>query len=271
MPGPAVRIAGVDLAASPERTGWAVLELSSLPGPGCPAARGRVVGVGAGLEDEALLTLLASVSLTGVDVPFGWPRAFTGLLAGHGEPPPEALGSGGAAWRRRVTLRRTDRLVTERTGQRPLSVAADMIAHPALRWAAVAAEARRRGVAVPPEGPVDPAGGARACEVYPAGALRVWGLPHRGYKRAARDAAAPARAEILAGLRERHPGLDLGPHVQDCLDSDDVLDALLAAVIAACVAGGAALPPAPGEELDDARSEGWIWLPQTHDGADRSG
>lgn len=269
MPGRTLRIAGVDLAAAPERTGWAVLELSALPAPGCPTARGRVVEAGLGLADEALLDLLTSASLTGVDAPFGWPRAFTGLMAGSQSPPPEALGPGGAAWRRAVTLRRTDRLVTERTGQRPLSVAADMIAHPALRWAAVAAEARRRGVPISPEGPVAQA--ARACEVYPAGALRVWGLPHRGYKRSARQAAASVRAAILAGLMKRHPGLDIGSHAIQCQRSDDVLDALLSALVAACVAGGAARPPAHGAELDDARSEGWIWLPETDDGADLSG
>ena len=75
-----------------------------------------------------------------MDVPVGWPAPFRALLAGACDPDGGALGAGGPAWRREMTLRETDHAVTARTGLRPLSVAADRIAHPALRWAALASD-----------------------------------------------------------------------------------------------------------------------------------
>ncbi len=272
-PAAPVRIAGVDLAAAPERTGWAVLELTALPSPDGRGASGRLAAAGRGLDDGALLDLLASAALTGVDVPVGWPAPFRALLDGAREPDGDALGAGGPAWRREMTLRETDHAVTARTGLRPLSVAADRIAHPALRWAAVAAEGRRRRLALPLEGPVaDPVpegGAARACEVYPAGTLHVWGLPHRGYKASARDPGSGVRAAILADVEARHPGVDLSAGHAAALASDDVLDAVVAALSAAWAAGGAARGPAPGRQRELAAAEGWIWLPET-DGAGRS-
>ena len=46
------------------------------------------------------------------------------------------------------------------------------------------------------------------------------------------------------------------------MDSDDVLDALVCALLARAVQQeGGTLWPAPGEQTDLARTEGWIHLP----------
>lgn len=51
-----------------------------------------------------------------MDVPVGWPAPFRALLDGAREPDGDALGAGGPAWRRKMTLRETDHAVTARTG-----------------------------------------------------------------------------------------------------------------------------------------------------------
>jgi hypothetical protein len=90
-------------------------------------------------------------------------------------------------------------------------------------------------------------------EVYPAGALAMWGLPHRGYKHPRGHAAATSaelRATILATVQREAPWLALTGPVRDALAaSDHALDAFVAAIV-------------PGG-LDSVRTarEGWIHLP----------
>ena len=50
-------------------------------------------------------------------------------------------------------------------GKTPLSVAADKIAYPAIRWAAIAARLREQEISTPLDG------SGVACEVYPGAAL----------------------------------------------------------------------------------------------------
>lgn len=64
-----------------------------------------------------------------------------------------------------MLFRETDLEVRRRVGKTPLSVAADKIAYPAIRWAAIAARLREQEISTPLDG------SGVACEVYPGAAL----------------------------------------------------------------------------------------------------
>jgi predicted nuclease with RNAse H fold len=212
-----------------------------------------VVALRCGQGDDDLLATVAGADVTGIDIPLGWPDAFVGAVTAHhrGEPWPSApLGP--------LCYRATDLHVEERlralgVWRRPLSVAADRIAIPAMRAARLLARLAARGI------PVDRAGSGRVVEVYPAAALDVWRLPSRGYKGVE---GAGARAALLAALEQRlAPTLALdGSTRATCRASDHALDALVAALVARAVARGLC-PLPPADRLAQARREGWIAVP----------
>lgn len=132
--------------------------------------------------------------------------------------------------------------------------------------------------------PLDDAGrsGPLLLESMPGAVINALGLPHKGYKNGQRQ--NQLREEVLGGMSERAgiPIVNLGEFRQQCLDSHDCLDSLVAAVAAALWArdpsgfrrpgdtpGG---PPADRRrkaspaamampELEAARLEGWIYAP----------
>ncbi|QCP06528.1 DUF429 domain-containing protein [Brevibacterium sp. CS2] len=236
---------GIDLAADPRRTGLAFLTEDPSD------HRVRVESVTVGADDEAIIAAVLRAARAGVDVPFGWPQPFVELVGAHargGEWPARPTGDG---WRRRLAMRTTDLLVHERTGLVPLSVSADRIAHPAFRWAAIAARLGQSGADTARDGT------GRACEVYPAAALKRWGLPHRGYKRT--DGGERRRA-LVQQLAATLPWLDWQGSEALCADSDDALDAVVAALLAREIDRGRFVRPEP-EQDEAARAEGWICLP----------
>jgi hypothetical protein len=159
----------------------------------------------------------------------------------------------GIEGRRLLAYRDTDRFVTGRTGLIPLSVSADRLAHPAMRCAVIQAK-----IALD-HGPQPRDGSGRLAEVYPAASLKSWAMPARGYK--GRGAAeSQQRALILEGLRQAAPWLDLAGWEDRLAGSDDMLDALIAALTARAVALGRTLQPDAGH-AGAARTEGWIHLP----------
>jgi predicted nuclease with RNAse H fold len=185
----------------------------------------------------------------GIDCPLGWPERFIDFVRAHREG--HVAVPAGADWRRRLAFRETDLVVREATGLVPLSVAADRIAHPAMRCAALLAELARRGE------PVARDGTGRVVEVYPAASLQRWGLRHRGYKRAAN---AEHLDRLLDALLTRAPWLDLGAHDAVCRSSDDAFDAVIAALTARAAAQGSTTVP-DAERAAVAATEGWIALP----------
>jgi hypothetical protein len=239
------RFVGVDLAAAPERTGLAIL----VEDVACATLTVECAVLGAG-DDEIVHSISAS-DRSGVDVPFGWPESFVQYVVEHREGTMAPVADTGPAWRRGLALRVTDHAVRELTGLNPLSVSTDRIAYPALRWANLAARLRAAGH------PVEPDGVGLACEVYPAAALRTWGLPHRAYKK---DAHRQARAELVGALEELVPWLDVTGYRDLCLAHDDVLDAVLSALVAREVHLGRTHRP-PAGLLASARREGWIHVP----------
>jgi hypothetical protein len=239
------RFVGVDLAVAPERTGVAVL---------VEDAQRRTLTVESaalGADDDQLVDTIAAGDRAGVDVPFGWPDDFVRFVADHRDGVLRPVTDTGPGWRRSLALRATDRVVRELTGLNPLSVSTDRIAYPALRWANLAARLAAAGH------PVVPDGGGLACEVYPAAALRTWGLPYRSYKK---DAHREVRAALVDQLEALAPWLDLNGHREDCLAHDDVLDAVLSALVAREVDLDRTHRPR-ADLLSSARREGWIHVP----------
>lgn len=253
MPRAAMRTVGVDLSSSPKRTAVVAVEW----------AKGRAT-VGEpvlGLDDDALVGRLANAGWVGIDAPFGWPAEMAASVYGY------VTGDGWSGGDKdSFRYRRTDCFVRQRvfdeTGRRlsPLSVSSDRIALTARRTAVLRECAyERSGVRF------DRAGGDQVVEVYPAAALLVWGLDRGGYKATRRldrrDAERFARETLLAAIEDRAGWLSWLPGARDvCVDNDDALDAVLAALVARAAAMGLTAAP----DVDDiglAHSEGWIHLP----------
>ncbi|BCW65378.1 hypothetical protein NicSoilB4_01410 [Arthrobacter sp. NicSoilB4] len=237
---------GVDLAAATRKTAAAVLEWSD--------GGARLAHLALDVGDGEIVRLFGLSDMTGIDCPVGWPDAFLPFIAGHlaFEPQP-VLDHDGIAGRRLLAYRDTDRFVTARTGLIPLSVSADRLAHPAMRCAVIQAKIAAE------HGPQARDGSGRLAEVYPAASLKSWGLPARGYK--GRGGAETQRlSELLAGLQQAAPWLDLAGHEEHLAGSDDMFDALIASLTARAVALGATIRP-DDTQARAARTEGWIHLP----------
>ena len=235
--------AGIDLAADPRRTGLAVLREEDHVV--------RIDDVHVGASDDDVLAAILPASKAGVDVPFGWPRRFVDLVAGHQAGDLESPADTGPDWRRAVLFRETDLEVRRRVGKTPLSVAADKIAYPAIRWAAIAARLREQDIPTPLDG------SGVACEVYPGAALAAWGFGGQRYKK---TAGTLVRGQLVEALSARWPWLDWAGHEDVCAASDDALDAVIAAVVAREVLFDRAIAPR-AELAAAAADEGWIWLP----------
>ncbi|MEV1176077.1 DUF429 domain-containing protein, partial [Nonomuraea sp. NPDC049784] len=107
--------------------------------------------------------------------------------------------------------------------------------------------------------PVDRRGAGAVVEVYPAACLKRWGLPYRGYKRAAN---LTELGLLVNRLLESAPWLDLGEYEPLCRASDDATDAVVSALAARASALGLVTVPT-GEQSGVASTEGWIALPTT--------
>lgn len=236
------RTAGLDLAAQDDRTALAVIAWNT---------GGAVLdSVRLGVGNDAVVATAGQVRMIGIDCPIGWPAAFTNLMlaARSGAVAPD-VGSDNEA-RRQLAYRLTDRLVRAETGRWPLSVSADRIAYPAMRCAGLLARIAATGAPVRRDG-ID----SCIAEVYPAAALRIWQLPTAGYK-----TDRSARAVLMETLAAQAHWLDWGGHQAACIDSDDVLDAVVCALMAGAVLSGWSVAPTPDQQ-SLAQEEGWIHLP----------
>jgi predicted nuclease with RNAse H fold len=239
---PDVITVGVDLATQPAKTGLAVIEWQ----------RGGAVlaSLRTGVTDDDIVAAVRGVDKLGIDCPLGWPDDFIAFITAHAAGRSPEAPDRGDDQRRRLAFRQTDRHV-KAAGHTPLSVAADRIGLTAMRAAVILDRLAAVGV------PVDRSGAGVVAEVYPAASLQQWGLPHRQYKR---DGNRDSRGRLVEELRERAPWLDLGGYVPLCVESDDALDAVVAALTARAAALGRCAGPPPSD-LDRARREGWILVP----------
>ena len=233
---------GIDLSANPLKTGacqidWVSAAVTFLRRPA---------------GDDELVAAVAASDMTGIDVPLGWPDAFIDAVAAHrdraGWPPASVQPPGD-----RVPLRyRVTDLALIAAGAHPLSVSTDRIGVAAMRGA------RLQHLLVAAGVPVDRSGvTGRIVEVYPAAALRAWGLASSRYKGTVN---ATACASLVLELVTRCGALRA--HAAAALDGcdDDGLDAFVCAVVARAVLLGRTTMPPP-EHVDVARREGWIHVP----------
>lgn len=257
------RVAGVDLAAEAAGTAVAVLQVEHGAAGGASI---ELESLRLGADDEALLAATRDARLIGIDCAFGWPVDFVDFVSRHAAsvereaagggvqpaaPTPALPATGDLAWRRRLAYRETDRVVTERTGARPLSVATDRLGMTALRCAVLLDRLAGDGRVVDRSGEHPSA----VVEVYPAMALRVWGLARPGYK-----LTPDARTALIDDLCRAAPWLELGDHRALMTASADALDAVLAALVALAHAREASMRPEP-QQRQRARVEGWIAIP----------
>ncbi len=238
---------GIDLASQNEKTAACILAWTATGAEIADLRLGRLLS---GLD--WLVELAAGREAIGIDAPFGWPVPMVDAVAAWAEGGPWADSEP-----RDLRLRLTDKRVWERKKITPLSVASDRIAIVAWRCAGLLT---RLGAGAQ----LDRAGGSGVFEVYPAATLACWEIARAGYKargRAQERAGQEARRRILEQLQERAPWLDLGSYEVLCVESDDALDALIAALAARAAQLGRTVEPLP-DDVDLARVEGWIHLPR---------
>jgi len=246
----ASRTLGIDLASQPNETGACLIDWTSRPA--------HVIDLGtAPFDDGRLLDLMSDRAVTkvGVDAPFGWPLAFIDAIATYRDR---------AEWldmeANEMRFRATDLRVAQETGQTPLSVAMSDLAWPAMRCA------RLFSALTPTEGQLDRSGAGRFVEVYPAAALRRWGLV-TGTKDASYKGSKPGRherrVELLAGIRGQLDGAVDVPDdfAKACEADDDNLDAFISALVARSVDVAGCSDPVPLGLRWSAIREGWIHLP----------
>ena len=239
---------GVDLSAEARGTAIAAIDW-----PVAAGERPRLVGVQVGADDAAVLAAIGAAGRAAIDCPLGWPDPFVDFLIAHRAGRAAApVGPSGLEWRRTLSRRATDLHVARTVpGVVPLSVSADRIAAVAMRAAGLLAALADAGQ------PVDRAGNGVLVEVYPAAALRAWGLTSRSYKGASnRGALGLLVTELEAAL----PELDWNGHGAVCRESDDALDAVVCALLARAADLGLTVGPPVGL-ADRAATEGWIHLP----------
>ncbi|PPF79912.1 DUF429 domain-containing protein [Pseudoclavibacter sp. RFBJ3] len=237
-----MRTVGVDLAAEPTRTALAAIEWG--------ADTARVAELRLGIHDADIVDLSVDATSIGIDCAFGWPVEFVEFVTAHAGRATGARTHSGIDLRRRLAYRNTDRVVRERTGRWPLSVSTDRLGMTAIHCAELLEAFESTGEEV------DRSGGGRFAEVYPAAALRAWGLLTPGYK-----TKPEARVLAAAALLDALPWLETTDEQRLLLGrSDDALDALAASLNARAHALGKTLPVAP-DLLDAAKVEGWVALP----------
>ena len=243
---PSTRL-GIDLASQPEHTAICSVRWDQ--------GRATVEGVRCDVDDDDLVAAIAAADKVGIDVPFGWPDAFVKAVAAYsqtGRWPTTRIER--SKTNKPLYFRATDHFIYEQTRRWPLSVSSDRIAIPAIRAAALFTRLADEGQAVARDG------AGKVVEVYPAAALRAWQFEPTKYKRKEnRD----ARCKLLADIRcrtERWLDLRDDDH-RLCEDSDDALDALVAALIARAAAVGQC-EPIPDNLSAVAKREGWISLPK---------
>lgn len=237
-----MRTAGIDLSSQEKKSAACVVEWAR--------DRATVVALTLGVADGDIIRLVGEVDKLGIDVPLGWPIAFAEAVSRHSEH-----GSWPATYRHAsmeaYRYRRTDIHVWRTGGVAPLSVSTDRIGIPAMRSAALLA-------AVEPRVALD--GSGVVVEVYPAAALRRWGLPWRKYKGpehvAERNALVSSFAHQTAGWLSLE-----GADRTACESSDDAFDALVAALVARAASVGV-VEAIPEEDRAAALREGWIALPR---------
>ena len=248
-----VRVVGVDCATDPKRVGYAFARFSS----GRAVLEHVAVGSATRSPMDAIADWLGDgddPALLALDAPLGWPLPLAEALQNHqaGHPLP---GEANMLFRRY-----TDRVIRERIGKQSLDVGADRIARTAHAALGLLEGLRRRlGDPIPLAWSM-PTFGIHALEVYPAATLTAHGIDARGYK--ARSGGAH-RERVLAAIGRR---IAVRATIPDIDRGSDGLDAALCVLAAHDFLAGAAVAP---DSQAPHHTEGWIWVRDPDDAADR--
>jgi hypothetical protein len=181
-----------------------------------------------GLADRDIFDLAAELDLpmvsgagrdaVAIDAPFGWPQPFIQFVnrspKGIREVPDR-----NPAECKRLTFRLTDLYVQQTLDLWPLVVTAGKIALPAMRCSGLLDNLGVR----------DCSGVNGVFEVYPAAALKAWGLPYKGYKS---EGPNPVRADLVGKVSDAcsWPTLFDSNHAL-CARDHDAFDAVIAAFV----------------------------------------
>jgi len=234
---------GVDLSTSPANTGVAFVA----NGPAGLVAWRLPAHLPA--NDRLICRIFGFSEAMAIDVPLGWPNHFVRALRAHRQgrpylwPPLGHLDD--VAWRV------TDKEIHTRLSIDPLRVTADRIGKTAMRGAAIQS--------VLPNGPYPRDGSEKIIETYPAAVLKALALRHNGYKQG--PECRKLRSKLLVGL-SRAFKMTFRPNLaRQCVDSHDLLDAVICAIIAHEAKHGRTVTPTTRREKFSARTEGWIHTP----------
>lgn len=120
--------------------------------------------------------------------------------------------------------------------------------------------------------PMEPSGSlaesVTLLETMPGAFLKAIGTIYKGYKKPRSVLLRDERRNAILDAMQRNSGIAL-PNLSDlregCIENDNCLDAVVAAVVAARWAQGASGFSQPSrDELGGAKIEGWIYVPQPH-------
>lgn len=235
---------GIDLAAKSARTALATIKWSD--------ATATLQHLTDDTSDEDIVQAMTVADKTGIDCPLGWPEPFIDFVVAHraNRITPRASDEG-PNWRQQLVMRRTDLVVQELLQLTPLSVAADKIAHVALRCAVLLSKLEAAGFNV------DRSGVGQLVEVYPAASLKSWLLPHQHYKRPANLVALNLLTDQLLASA---PWLNLANYAAVVRQSDHAFDAVVAALTARAASTGQIHETSEADHAK-AETEGWIAIP----------
>jgi predicted nuclease with RNAse H fold len=232
---------GVDLAAEPKGTALAVINWS--------AKTAKLADLQLSVIDDQVVSAASKADKIGIDCALGWPIEFVEFLKSHSDLASIQRVDGGMDWRRRLAYRETDRAARAISGRWPLSVSTDRLGLTAMRAAGLLGRLKLSGI------PIDRSGAGVVVEVYPGATLGLWGFDTSGYR-----ASAETRELLLRAIQMRAPWLDISHFAPLMIQSCDALDAVIAALATRSAALGFYVPPTPSQ-LDQAKIEGWIALP----------
>jgi len=240
-----IRVIGVDCATQPRNVGLALCTFTR----GGPRVEEVAIGKSWPSIDDQVGQWLSATTLIALDAPLGWPVPLSEALVDH-QAGEELLNNANRLFRRR-----TDDVVAEALGKRPLDVGADRIArtaHTALSFVGRLRDAHQ--LPIPLAWEPGWAQSVAAIEVYPAGTLASRELPYSGYKGA--GSKVTALRERIVGAVAEEMTFD-APVTEAMIQSDHMLDAVLCALAGCDFLQGSVMVP---EDLELAQREGWIWV-----------
>lgn len=254
---PLLSTLGIDLASAADKTAFALVEWTpKIAFPTHPSDyHGQLTQLNLQGSDSDLLQFRPhSRCLIGLDAPLGWPTPFIEYIS----TPLSELSrhSDKAPWtpsiRDQMRYRQTDRYTRSVLGRWPLSVSTDYLSLVGLRARGLLRAWEISNIT----------GQEYLFEVYPAVALKRWGLTHRGYKGKGIE-KEQLRRSMLTTLSASFE-LTLSSYFQDQLiQSDHGFDALICCLITWYAHFSLCDLPSTEKEIEASQHEGWIYIPKS--------